>query len=121
MDSGDEMSGDTQKALADYKAEVDAKYARMKGLTIEDATAGSRAEAEKRRRKDGWLLINPQGRIDGVIVRWSCESAVEAFEQFYPKKRERLAAAAAGWHIEQDDERGSRFEAYCAEMTAAGA
>lgn len=112
---------ETQRQLADYKAQVDAKYARIKDLTLEEATAGSRAEMMQRRRKDGWLLINPDGGIDGVIVRWSCDSAVEAFEQFYPKKRERLKASADGWHIEQDDTDGSRFAAYCESFKAADA
>ena len=102
----------TQKALADYKAEVDAKYNRVKGMTLEEATAGGRKEAEERRRKDRWLLINPEGEICGVMARWACKTAVEAFEEFYPKKRERLKAAADGWHIEEDDENGTRFDAW---------
>jgi hypothetical protein len=115
------MSAETQRQLAAYKAQVDAKYAGLKGMTLEDATAGSRAEAEERRREDRWLLVDPASQIVGVMARWACKSAVEAFEEFYPKKRERLAAAAEGYRIEEDDAAGSRFEAWCAATKSADA
>jgi hypothetical protein len=96
---------DTKQALAKHKAAIDPKYANAQAITV----AGLRAERTVRSRLDRWLLITPDGEIDGVMSRETCKSAIEAFEKFFPRKKERLAAASDGWHIEADDEDGSRY------------
>lgn len=105
-----------QMTLAEYKAQVDAKYA--KAARISKAQLAHQ-QAEK--RKDHWLLVGPDGEIDGIATRQGHASAVEAFEMFFEKKKERHKAAAEGWHIEQDDVDGSRWAASCAEHEAAQA
>lgn len=111
------MNADTQRALAEYKAQIDAKYSRAGTATTEEL-ARRKAEEDERKRKDRWLLVNPSGQIVGVLVRWCAKSAIEAFEDFYPNRNERLAAAAEGYHIEEDDKDGTRFEQYCADVKA---
>ncbi|WKN53805.1 hypothetical protein HJ581_0008335 [Rhodococcus opacus] len=93
--------------LAEYKAQVDAKYAGMRDQQL------AKSE-EERPRKDHWLLVGPDGEIDGVMTRRFCGSAAQAFEEFFPKKKERHQKSAEGWHIEEDDENGSRWAADCA-------
>ena len=66
-------------------------------------------------------MVDADGQIVGVMARHVCETAVEAFEDFYPRKRERAAAAKAGYHIEQDDAQGTRFETWAAAATAGNA
>ncbi|WP_054246414.1 hypothetical protein [Rhodococcus opacus] len=97
----------TQLTLAEYKAQVDAKYAGMREQQM------VKREAE-RPRKDHWLLVGPNGEIDGVMTKRFTKSAAAAFEEFFPKKKERHAASAEGWHIEEDDENGTRWAADCA-------
>lgn len=95
-----------QLTLAEYKAQVDAKY--------ENARARSEAallQQKEPRRKDHWLLVGPNGEIDGLMVKRHCKSAVQAFEEFFPAKKERHQKSAEGWHIEEDDENGSRWAA----------
>ncbi|MDM3927802.1 hypothetical protein QRB41_14980 [Mycobacterium avium subsp. hominissuis] len=101
---------DTAQALARHKAQVNAKYADAQSITL----AGLRAERVARHRQDRWLLITPDGDIDGVLSREVCKSAIEAFDKFFPRKKERHAAAAEGWHIEVDDEHGTRYSAWAA-------
>lgn len=99
--------------LEQYKAQVDAKYANA--ARVSDAQLAHQAA---QRRKDHWLLVGPNGEIDGIATRQAHASAVEAFEMFFEKKKERHKAAAEGWHIEQDDVEGSRWSASCAEHEA---
>jgi hypothetical protein len=103
-----------EMTLAEYKAQVDAKYSSARGVTL--------AAATKRQapRKDHWLLVGPNGEIDGVMTHRLASSAAAAFEEFFPKKKERHQASAEGWHIEQDDENGSRWAAECARHAAEG-
>jgi len=116
------MNAETRRALAEYKAEVDAKYAAIKGQTLEEAIEKQRIDRDVPvpGSRAHWLLINPQGGIDGILIRRYSRSATEAFEDFYPKKRERMKAAAEGWHIEQDDDAGTRFDAWRAEIGKGG-
>lgn len=94
-----------QMTLAEYKAQVDAKYEKARGASL--------AETVKKQapRKDHWLLVGPDGEIDGVMTHRLASSAAQAFEEFFPKKKERHSKSAEGWHIEQDDENGSRWAA----------
>lgn len=101
--------------LEEYKAYIDAKY---RGETPEQIDRAQR-DAE-RRRKDRWLLINPTGVIDGVLASHCAQSETEAFEEFYPRKADRLRAAREGYRIERDDEHGSRFNAWSDSLKAAG-
>lgn len=101
-----------QMTLAEYKAQVDAKYSGMRGQQL------AKQEAE-RPRKDHWLLVGPNGEIDGVMTKRFTKSAAAAFEEFFPKKKERHEASAKGWHIEEDDENGSRWAAECKRHEAA--
>lgn len=117
------MSTDVQRQLAEYRAQIEAKYANAGKATqreLDRRNGLEKVSREQRMRKDRWLLVNSEGEICGVLVRHCAGSATEAFEQFYPRKRERLAAAAEGYRIEEDDAEGSRFEAYCEAMKAAG-
>ncbi|WP_433703621.1 hypothetical protein [Prescottella equi] len=99
--------------LAEYKAQVDEKYSGMRERQAAEQER-RRAEAAALKRKDHWLLVGPNGEIDGVMTRRFCGSAAEAFEEFFPKKKERHAKSAEGWHIESDDVDGSRWAAECA-------
>lgn len=111
-------ASDEQIALADHRAMVDAKYAQAGALTqaaLDREVAGKQQVS----RRDRWLLVAPDGRVDGVMSRRT-RSAIEAFERFFPTKRERLAAAAEGWHIEIDDENGSRWAAVAPASDADG-
>ncbi|MGX4707667.1 hypothetical protein LZP97_27075 (plasmid) [Rhodococcus sp. DMF-1] len=99
-----------EMTLAEYKARVDAKYAAVRKHQEQYAR-----EQKARRRKDHWLLVGPNGEIDGVMTKRFCGSAAQAFEEFFPKKRDRHRASAEGWHIEEDDAEGSRWAAACEE------
>lgn len=103
-------------SLAEYKAYVDAKY---RGDLPEQKLA--RAQESTRRRKDRWLLIDPHETIVGVLASHCASSATEAFEEFYPSKRERREVAALGYHIERDDEKGTRFDSWAQQSAADGA
>jgi hypothetical protein len=96
-----------QITLAEYKAQVDARYSGMR------EQIAKRVE-EARPRKDHWLLVGPNGEIDGVMTKRFTKSAAAAFEEFFEKKKERHQKSAEGWHIEEDDENGSRWAAECA-------
>ncbi len=100
--------------LANYKAQVDTKYANIRKAQEEHQRREKERE-ERARRKDHWLLIDPRGQIDGVMVQWACSSEQEAFEEFFPTRKERYRRAAEGWRIERDDIDGSRWAASCAE------
>jgi hypothetical protein len=102
-----------QMTLAEYKAHVDAKYSGMREQQV------AKQEAE-RPRKDHWLLVGPDGEIDGVMTKRFTKSAAAAFEEFFPKKKDRHMKSAAGWRIEEDDENGSRWAADCARREAEG-
>lgn len=99
-----------QDDLAQYKGQVDAKYANVRKVQ-EEHERRERERMEFAKRKDHWLLIDPNGRIDGVRAHWSCDSELEAFEEFFPKKKERYKRAAEGWRIERDDVEGTRWAA----------
>lgn len=100
----------SEMTAAEYKAQVDARYSNVKERTEEELRRRGELRSEPPRH-DHWLLVGPNGEVDGVRHRSFTKSATEAFEGFFPKKRERLAAAAEGWHIEEDDENGSRWAA----------
>ncbi|MDV6267035.1 hypothetical protein [Rhodococcus globerulus] len=106
----------TEMTLAEYKAQVDAKYAKASRISLAQT-----AMKESEKRKDHWLLVGPNGEIDGIASRQGHASATEAFEMFFEKKKDRHKAAAEGWHIEQDDIDGTRWAATCAEHEAARA
>ncbi|MDV6277264.1 hypothetical protein R3Q06_27590 [Rhodococcus erythropolis] len=108
----------TEMTLAEYKAQVDARYANATERTKAelDRLAAERAEGK---RKDHWLLVGPNGEIDGVMTRRFAKSAAEAFDTFFESKKERYAASAEGWHIEDDDENGSQWAASCEAHKAA--
>ncbi|MHA4848529.1 hypothetical protein L1080_003160 [Rhodococcus sp. MSC1_016] len=97
----------SEMTLAEHKAQVDAKHSGMREQQLAK-------REENRPRKDHWLLVGPNGEIDGVCTKRFTKSAAAAFEEFFPKKKERHAASAEGWHIESDDENGSRWAAECA-------
>ncbi|MGW8537520.1 hypothetical protein ACWGK5_25600 [Rhodococcus qingshengii] len=99
--------------LEQYKAQVDAKYANVRKIQEQHER-----DEQERKRKDHWLLVNAAGAVDGVTVRWGCSSAIEAFEFFFPDKKERHRKAAEGWRIETDDADGSRWAAACAHSAA---
>lgn len=99
-------------SLAEYKAYVYAKY---RGELPEQKQA--RAQEATRRRKDRWLLIDPHGTIAGVLASHCASSATEAFEEFYPSKPERHEHAALGYHIERDDDNGTRFDQWVRESS----
>ena len=101
-----------QMTLAEYKAQVDAKYSGMRDQRI------PKHEAD-RPRKDHWLLVGPDGEIDGVMTKRFTKSAAAALEEFFPKKKERHEKSAEGWHIEEDDENGTRWAAECKRHEAA--
>lgn len=105
-----------EMTLAEYKAQVDAKYANVRKIQEEheeSERARERERKERAKRKDHWLLVGPDGQIDGVMAQWAAGSTQEVFESFFPKKKERYKAAAEGWHIERDDVNGSRWAAEC--------
>lgn len=101
-----------EMTLAEYKAKVDAKYANVRNVQ-EEHEERERERKERTKRKDHWLLVGPDGQIDGVMAQWAAGSAQEVFESFFPKKKERYKAAAEDWHIERDDINGSRWAAEC--------
>ncbi|SBS73883.1 conserved hypothetical protein [uncultured Mycobacterium sp.] len=111
------MNADTQRALAEHKARVDAKYSQAGARTLNKLEKIAADDAELR-RNDRWLLVNADGQIVGVLSRHVAKSATEAFEEFYPKKKGRMAAAAEGYRIEEDDKDGTRFNAYCEDVKA---
>ncbi|MFC7450511.1 hypothetical protein [Rhodococcus daqingensis] len=94
-----------QMTLAQYEAQVDAKYARMRERQQSDLHAQT--------RKDHWLLVDPTGEVDGVMTRRRAGSPTQAFELFFTSKKERHKASAEGWHIEVDDVDGTRWAAAC--------
>ncbi|MFE5699943.1 hypothetical protein [Rhodococcus koreensis] len=102
-----------QLTLAEYKAQVDARYANARAQS-EAQLEKERRMREENKRKDHWLLVGPNGEIDGLMTKRFCKSAAEAFEEFFPKKKERHQKSAEGWHIEEDDENGSQWAAECA-------
>ena len=89
--------------LAAYKASVDARYAR--GYTPPKTKAQLRAEerAEDRKQPD-WLLIRPDGVMDGWHVferkRWG--TVEDVWKQFFPRKREREQYQRDGWVVRRD-------------------
>lgn len=98
----------SELTLGEYKARIDAKY----------AGAPDNSMPEESKRKDHWLLVGPNGEVDGVMTRRFAKSAAEAFDTFFERKKERYAASAEGWHIEVDDANGSRWAASCDARTA---
>jgi len=109
-----------REALDAHQAAVEAKYASVRqrhldGLAREAGFVDAAQQATYD-RQGWWLLIDDQGRIHGVTSRVDCPTESNAFEQFFPRRKDRLSAADSGWHVEPDDEQGGRFAAWAKEL-----
>lgn len=110
----------SREASAAHQAAVEAKYASVRqrhldGLAREAGFADAAQQAAYD-RLGWWLLVDGQGSIHGVTSRVDCPTESHAFEQFFPRRKARLAAADSGWHVEPDDEQGGRFAAWAKEL-----
>lgn len=97
----------TAEQLAAYKAEIDAKYAR--GFVPAKSAAAQRRQriAEDRDQPD-WLLLDPNGVVDGFHtfsrdLGW--DTADHVWEKFEKRKRERERLQSEGWTVIRDDGR----------------
>ncbi|MDF3308757.1 hypothetical protein P3H15_27440 [Rhodococcus sp. T2V] len=77
--------------LAEYKAQVDAKYAGMRNRPV---------TAKPRGPRPAWVMFDPQGRFEGIRgLASDIATAEEAHKKFTPLKKDRDRENAEGYVI----------------------
>ncbi|MCX5046695.1 hypothetical protein OG921_26320 [Aldersonia sp. NBC_00410] len=104
--------------LAAHKARIDRKYA-VRGSRDEAVAAVCAAE----RGTPVWLLIGPDGDIDGYhayrVNGW--DSVENVWRSFEPRKGDREALQRAGWTVRRDDADGTGMATFrAADVTGFG-